>query len=394
MPNMTLIGTDWRVLDGHPTAWFEASSLVEAAAFAGRIVELSEGIVIDLRASGVRVRLDSDEHTEAVSAVARDLGLDANPAVLQQLSVVLESADPAAVAPFWQSALDYPKGDGGRLADPLRRDPTLRIRQSGDSRPLRNRIHIDVVRPADAVEQVGIGAATGPYGLRHSDADGNEIDLVPGGALGETAATDDWQTVFSAMVCYRTFSPQQQCDLAAAAAKRADDAGFPLMIDLRPGLVIIDSGKDQAEDDAHGLALHFTDLAEQVQVAARELGAVAEPGLSRFVQVFFDAADVAAVSAFWAAALGYTRDRRAWVDDIDDPRRLNPVLGFQELDGSEAERRQQRNRIHIELAVPSDLAQTRLDTIIAAGGRLLDETPDRWRVADHEGNELVIVGEG
>ena len=28
---------------------------------------------------------------------------------------------------------------------------------------------------------------------------------------------------------------------------------------------------------------------------------------------------------------------------------------------------------------------------VAAGGRLLDESEDRWRVADPEGNEMVIV---
>ncbi len=67
------------------------------------------------------------------------------------------------------------------------------------------------------------------------------------------------------------------------------------------------------------------------------------------------------------------------------------MLVFQELDASETERRRQRNRIHFELAVPSDLAQTRLATTVAAGGRLLDESEDRWRVADSEGNEMVIV---
>jgi len=41
--------------------------------------------------------------------------------------------------------------------------------------------------------------------------------------------------------------------------------------------------------------------------------------------------------------------------------------------------------------VPSDLAQARLATALAAGGRLLEESADRRRVADPEGNELVIV---
>ncbi|MBB5790283.1 VOC family protein [Jiangella mangrovi] len=388
---MTEFGADWRVVDGVATAWFDAPSLIEGAALAGRIAELPAELVVDVRATGLRVRLDAGEHAEAVSAAARDLGLSANPAVLQHLSVVIETANPAAVRRFWQRALDYAPGEDGGLADPLRRDPALRIRPSAEPQPLRNRIHLDVVRPAAAVEQAGLGEASGPFGVCHADPDGNEVDLVPGAALGDGTGTSDWQAVFSAMACYRVTSPAQQGDLAAAAAALAHEAGFPLLVDLRPGLVIIDSGKDQWEDDAHGLGLDFTDLADDLQTAARELGATADPGLPRFAQLFLDAADVAAVRGFWAAALGYTPDRRAGVNDIHDPRRLNPELVFQEIDTSETERRRQRNRIHVELAVPADLARTHLATIVAAGGRLLDESEERRRVADPEGNELVIV---
>ena len=217
---------------------------------------------------------------------------------------------------------------------------------------------------------------------------------MPGEGLGQEIGTTDWQTVFAAEVCYRTTSPTQQRDLATAAAALADDADFPLMIDLRPGLVILDSGKDQWEGDVHGLGLDFTDLAGGLQTNVRELGASADPALPRFVQLFLDAADVAAVRAFWIAALGYIPDRRDGVTDIHDPRRLNPVFVFQELDASETERREQRNRINVELAVPSDLAQAHLARIVASGGRLLDEAKDRWRVADPEGNEMVIVSAG
>ena len=391
---MTGLGTDWRTIAGAATAWFDAPSLTAGASLAGRIVELSPDILLDLRATGLRVRLDSEEHAAAVSEAARDLGLTADPAALQDLSVVLESADASEVRRFWQGVLDYAPAEGGGLADPLRRDPAVRIRPSTEPRPLRNRIHLDVVRPAAAVEQASPGEPSGPYGVCHTDPDGNEVDLVPGDPLGETAATSDWQAVFSAMACYRVTSRAQQRDLAGAAAALADDAGFPLLVDLRPGLVVLDSGKDQADEDAHGLGLDFTDLAAKLQTAARGLGATADPALPRFVQLFLDAADVAAVRAFWVAALGYVRDRRAGVSDIHDPRRLNPVLVFQEIDASETERRRQRNRIHVELAVPTDLARTRLTAVVAAGGRVLDESADRWRVSDPEGNELVIVAGG
>ena len=94
------------------------------------------------------------------------------------------------------------------------------------------------------------------------------------------------------------------------------------------------------------------------------------------------------------AALGYTVDRREGVTDIHDPRRLNPELVFQELDASDTARRQQRNRLHVELTVPADHAPMRVAAIVAAGGRVLDESQDRWRVADPEGNELVIIAGG
>ncbi|MBE0010641.1 MULTISPECIES: VOC family protein [unclassified Arthrobacter] len=386
---MTGIGTDWRAVDGAFTAWFDAPSLSEGAALAGRIMELSPGQVVDVRATGVRVRADSADHTGAVSAAARDLGLAANTAGLQHVNVVFESTNPSALRTFWQRAFAYvPAADGG-LADPLKRDPALRIQSTAEVRPLRNRIHLDVVRPAEAVGQAGLGEASGPYGVCYADPDGNEVDLVPGGALGEGSGTADWLAVFSAMACYRTTSPPQQRDLAAAAASLADAAGLPLVIDLRPGLVILDSGKDQWEDNPDGV--DFTDLAVKLQGAARRLGATADPALPRFAQLFLDAADLPLVRAFWIAALGYVADPRDGVSDIVDPLRLNPVLVFQELDATDADRRRQRNRIHVELAVPSDAVHPRLAACLAAGGTLLEESAGRWRVADPEGNELVIV---
>src|SRR4051794_25052812 len=137
VPGVTEIGTDWRVVDGVATALFDAPSPIEGAALAGRVVELSAEIVVDLRATGMRVRLESDGHAEAVSAAARDLGLAANPAVLQQLSVVFESANPSVVRRFWQRVLDYAPGGDGGFAGPLRRGPALRNRQSTQARAVR-----------------------------------------------------------------------------------------------------------------------------------------------------------------------------------------------------------------------------------------------------------------
>ncbi|WP_392424208.1 VOC family protein [Barrientosiimonas humi] len=426
---------DWRGVDGSPSAWFDAPSLGAGADLVGRLLDLDGLVSVDVRTTGVRVGFAAaapGRALDAASAAARELGLASRPSLLQQLSVVIESADPESVRPFWQRALDYAPAAGGDLADPLRRDPAVRFGPSPELRPLRNRVHLDVVRPPDQIDRAGLGEATGAYGVRHSDRDGNEVDLVPGEQLGDLGAADgperadgsdgsggsgeaaepgdpggpddiggpddvarvsgttDWQVVFSAMACYRVRSTVQQRDLVTAAAALAGEAGFPLLIDVRPGLVVLDSGKDQWLGDAHGLAVDFTALAGALQRAARGIGATPEPVLARFVQVFFDAADVGAVRGFWAAALGYVPDRRPQVTDIHDPRWLTPELVFQQLDVSDAARRRQRNRIHLEVALPSDVAARRVDETQTAGGRLLESSQGRWRLSDPEGNELVV----
>ena len=55
--------------------------------------------------------------------------------------------------------------------------------------------------------------------------------------------------------------------------------------------------------------------------------------------------------------------------------------------------RPQRNRIHIDVSVPHDQAQARLEAALAAGGRLLSdaEAPAFWVLADPEGNEACIT---
>jgi hypothetical protein len=380
----------WRILQGVPTAWCSAPSLSAAAAAAGRVLEVSADALVDLRADGLRVRLAPTGDPAAVSRAVEEAGLVAHPSVLQQVDLVLESGDPSAVRPFWERVLGHVPSEGG-LVDPLRREPSLLIGSSSEQRPLRQRVHLDVVRPGPVAEDAAPGEASGPYGVRHADADGTEVDLVPGDPLGGSPDTADWQVVFSTIACYRVTSTPQQHDLAVAAAALADEAGFPLLVDLRPGLVVLDTGKDRGDPSAHGLALDFADLARDLQAVARGLGAEADVTLPRFTQVFLDAVDLEAVRTFWAAALGWLRDPRDGVPDLVDPHRLGPVLGFQDLEPAEPDRLRQRNRLHVRLTLAADVAPARVAAALDAGGRVLEETTDRWVVADPEGNELDVV---
>jgi hypothetical protein len=199
--------------------------------------------------------------------------------------------------------------------------------------------------------------------------------------------------VFSAVACYPTTSAAQVSRFVTAVAALADDVGVPLSVDVRPDGVTVDSGKDQWEDDGYGSRDRFTDLAGRIQAAAHELGLAADPGRARFTQLGIDAVGIPAVRAFWASVLGYRYDPRPGLTDIFDPRRLNPEIIFQQMDAADEDRRRQRNRIRVELCIPLDRMQDRLDAALAAGGQVVDERTGRCRLADPEGNELDIVSQ-
>jgi hypothetical protein len=396
---------EWRVLDEGASAWFDAPSMSAGAALVRRIAELTAGTGLpdaDVRPGGVRVRIGAGrdltradaELARSISGAAQELGMAADPAALQSVEIVIDTAERPALMSFWRTVLGYESVGADRLADPSRRSPGLSFQRSRP-RSLRDRIHVDVVRAPDAVKaaRAAVGQEPfGAYGVALADADGNEVDVVPGDRVSEGPETSDWQSLFSALVYYAVDSPLRASELASAAAGLADDLGLPLMVDLRPDGVTIDSGKDLWEDGEGSATSRFVDLAGGVQTAAHDLGLSADLTRPRFVQLGIDAVDVPAVRAFWASVLGYEYDPREFVTDIYDPRRLNPVLFFQSMDASDTARRQHRNRIHVDLFVPPDHAQARIDAAVAAGGRIVAETaPDRQTLVDPEGNAVDIV---
>ncbi|MEQ7004971.1 VOC family protein [Actinopolymorpha sp. B17G11] len=400
---------DWRVLAFGASAWFDAPSQPAGAALVRRVAELTGSADhlpdMDLRAGGVHVRIGTPGSAgftqtdvalaRAISAAARDLDLAADPSSVQTVQLAIDALDKPAVMAFWRAALGYERLDDDDLVDAMRRDPAIWFQQQDQPRPLRNRIHVDVARP-HALTREGVGAVGGRFAdvgdVTLADAEGNEADVIPvgpGDALGEGPETADWRDMFGVMTFYPLASPLRAAELATVVAGLADDAGLPLLVDMRPDGVTIDSGKDQGEDEGFG------DLARRVQAAARGMALTADTTRLRFVQIGIDAVDIPTVRGFWRAVLGYEYDPRSefGVTDIYDPRRLNLPIFFQQMDASEEARRNQRNRIHVDLFVPDDQARGRIDAAIAAGGRIVydDEAPEWWTLADPEGNEVDIA---
>ncbi|NLW99470.1 MAG: hypothetical protein GXY39_07145 [Actinomycetales bacterium] len=403
---------DWRALGWGAAAWFEAPSHRAGAALVRKVAELAEeaGVPLpdlDLRASGLQVRLLRTEEgyeagtvtfARAISAAAAELGLTADPAAVQDVQLAFDALERDAVLPFWASVLGYERVGEDDLVDPARRHPAIWFQEQDVPRPLRNRLHLDSVttQPAavaslEAARSLGAASvAEHGYYATVADAEGNEVDILPlpeGADRWPEPETEDWRLVFAAVAAYPTHSSAQAVEVAEIVAGLADEAGLPLGVDLRPGLVMIDSGKDRWEMDEG-----YQPLAARIQEAVRGLGLTADPTRARFVQVGIDAVDIPGARAFWRAVLGYDEDPRNGVTDIVDPRQLNMTLFFQNLDPSDTERRAQRNRIHVDVFVPDDQAQARIAAAVAAGGTVVrDASPEGWTIADPEGNEVDVA---
>jgi len=102
-------------------------------------------------------------------------------------------------------------------------------------------------------------------------------------------------------------------------------------------------------------------------------------------EVAIDAMDIAAVRPFWRALLGYVDDGD---DALADPDRVGPAFWFQQMDAP----RPQRNRIHLDVTVPHDVAAARVAAAVEAGGHVVSDERARafWVLADPEGNEACI----
>ncbi|MGW5668849.1 VOC family protein [Micromonospora sp. NPDC003776] len=139
--------------------------------------------------------------------------------------------------------------------------------------------------------------------------------------------------------------------------------------------------------DHYGLTGADLTLAREISAAARELGVSADPSAVQSVQVTVDALDLPTVTPFWQALLGYAY-RAGSPEDLVDRRGRGAAFWFQQMD----EPRPQRNRMHVDVWVPYDVAEARIAAAVAAGGRLVSDAhaPAFWVLADPEGNEACV----
>ena len=160
------------------------------------------------------------------------------------------------------------------------------------------------------------------------------------------------------------------------------------------GHLTVDIRADRAAlrlQSAHAGAVTGRDvrLAQKVSEALAARGLRPTPDAVQALEIAIDALDIPAVRPFWKAITGYADEPGSELNAaLIDPSGRGPAIWFQQMDAP----RPQRNRIHIDVDVPAEEAQTRIDAAIAAGGRMLsdDAAPAFWVLADPEGNEACI----
>jgi 4a-hydroxytetrahydrobiopterin dehydratase len=195
---------DWRVLwgGGYACACFLTGAFGTGVALVQAIGELAAAAGhfpdVDLRPEGVTVRLATGEPgglssrdvdlARRISAIARELQVAADPAVVQHVQVAIDALDIARVRPFWHAVLGYDEVEDADLLDRHRRGPSFWFQQMDAERPQRNRIHIDLYVPHDQVQaRIAAGLAAGgtlvngdhaPRWWTLADPEGNEVDLA------------------------------------------------------------------------------------------------------------------------------------------------------------------------------------------------------------------------
>ena len=215
--------------------------------------------------------------------------------------------------------------------------------------------------------------------------------VVSAPVVSERADLADWRYLNHKLEAhFRAGSFSAAAALVVAIAEAADAA------DHHPDVNLRYPDRIHVVLTTHAVGRGVTDLdvalARTISGLAAGAGARPEPTTAQVTEVAIDALDIAAVLPFWRAVLGYVDDVAAGetgpVRAIKDPLRIGPSIWFQPME----EPRPQRNRFHLDVIVPHDVADERVAAALAAGGTLVSDAFARswWILADAEGNEICV----
>ena len=195
----------------------------------------------------------------------------------------------------------------------------------------------------------------------------------------------DWRLLFHGLhACYRLRDFATGLRLVAAIGAVAEELDHHPDLDLRHGRLRV----RLSSHDAHGVTARDVRLARRITAIAAAEEVRADPACLQVLELALDTVDAAAVKPFWRAVLGLADSANSDLELVDPDGSL-PTLWFQPT----APHDEPRQRFHVDVRVPPEVAPGRVEAALGAGGRLVSDerAPMFWVLADAEGNRACVT---
>jgi 4a-hydroxytetrahydrobiopterin dehydratase len=185
----------------------------------------------------------------------------------------------------------------------------------------------------------------------------------------------------------------------AAVAEVADAAGHAPQVRMDARFVdlklisedAIYRDEDGVEHQVEWVTQRDVVMARRITDVARSHGLRSDPSSITTIELALDTAHAEAVAPVWSALLTGSADaqgRGTISEDIRDATWRVPILWFQETEEHETP----RQRFHLDVQVPYDVADQRIAAALAAGGVVVhDSDPSYVVIADPDGNKACVA---
>lgn len=198
------------------------------------------------------------------------------------------------------------------------------------------------------------------------------------------AGLDDWRLLAQGLHArYRTKTFVKGLEFVTAVTELAEEA------DHHPDVTLTYPHVDLAliSHDVGRVTGRDLKLAHRIMQLAAERGIEAQPHAVSQFELALDTAELASVGPFWAVLLTGKSGALSGDEVVDKGGRV-PTMWFQQTESHETP----RQRFHVDLWLPHDIADQRIAAAIEAGGTLVsaDRAPSFTVLADGDGNKVCV----
>jgi 4a-hydroxytetrahydrobiopterin dehydratase len=225
------------------------------------------------------------------------------------------------------------------------------------------------------------------------------MDMLTGAQIAEADLTD-WRKLGQGLHArYRVDDFAAAVRFVAAVGEAGEGVGHHPRVTIGDGYVELKLLSDDAVYRDDEGTEHIVDwvthqdveLARRITEIAAGQGVAPDPGSITAIELALDTAHSATIAPVWAALLTGSTDaqgRGTIGDDVRDAASRVPILWFQDTDEHETP----RQRFHVDVWVPPEVAAQRIAAAVAAGGTVVDDSqaPSFTVIADPDGNKACV----